>query len=155
MSGKIDARLSELGIELPTPTTPVASYVGFVQTGNLVYISGQVTVENGTIQYAGKLGAEFTVEQGYKAARICGINLLAQLKNACGGDLDRVKRVIRLGGFVACTADFTDHPKVINGASDLMAEVFGDLGQHARAAIGNPSLPLNTAVEIEGLFEIN
>lgn len=155
MSGNIDARLRELGIELPVPAVPVASYVAYVQTGQLVYISGQITLENGKIQYSGKLGAEISVEQGYKAARLCGVNLLAQLKNACGGDLDRVTRVIRLGGFVACTADFTDHPKVINGASDLMAEVFGDIGQHARAAIGNVSLPLDTAVEVEGLFEIS
>jgi len=154
-SGKIDARLAELGIELPAPAAPVASYVPFVQTGNLVIISGQITMEDGAVKYSGKLGSEVSVEDGYAAARLCAINLLAQLKAACGGDLDRVKRVVRLGGFVACSPDFSDHPKVINGASDLMAEVFGDAGQHARAAVGAPSLPLNVTVEVEGMFEID
>ncbi len=155
MSGKIEARLAELGITLPTPAVPVASYVAFVQTGNLVVISGQITMADGAVQYTGKLGAEVSLEDGIKAARLCAINLLAQLKAACGGDLDRVKRVVRLGGFVACSADFADHPKVINGASDLMAEVFGDAGQHARAAVGCSSLPLNVSVEVEGMFEIS
>ena len=155
MSGKIDARLAELGITLPAPAAPVASYVPYVEAGNLVIISGQITMETGEIRYPGKLGAEVSLEDGYQAARLCAVNLLAQLKVACDGDLDRVQRVMRLGGFVACTADFSDHPKVINGASDLMAEVFGDAGKHARAAVGAPSLPLNVSVEVEGMFLIN
>ncbi|MBT4888223.1 MAG: RidA family protein [Rhodospirillales bacterium] len=155
MSGKIDARLAELGITLPAPAAPVASYVPYVEAGNLVIISGQITMENGEIRYPGKLGAEVSLEDGYQAARLCAVNLLAQLKVACDGDLDRVQRVMRLGGFVACTADFSDHPKVINGASDLMAEVFGDAGKHARAAVGAPSLPLNVSVEVEGMFLIS
>ena len=154
MSGKIDARLAELGITLPAPAAPLASYVPYVEAGNLIIISGQITMENGEIRYPGKLGAEVSLDDGYQAARLCAVNLLAQLKTACAGDLDRVQRVVRLGGFVACTADFMDHPKVINGASDLMAEVFGDAGKHARAAVGAPSLPLNVSVEVEGMFLI-
>lgn len=124
-------------------------------TGNLVVISGQITMDSGELKYVGKLGDDISVEEGYEAARLCAVNLLAQLQVACNGDLDRVKRVVRLGGFVNCTDDFTDHPKVINGASDLMAEVFGDeIGPHARAAVGASSLPLGVAAEVEGMFEI-
>ncbi len=155
MSASIENRLVELGIELPAPAAPVASYVPYVVSGNLVIVSGQVTLDNGQLRYVGKLGADMSLEDGYQAARLCGVNLLAQIKVACGGDLDRVVRVVRLGGFVNCTPDFTDHPKVINGASDLMAEVFGDAGQHARAAVGSSSLPLGVAVEVEGMFEIS
>lgn len=154
MSGQIDARLSELGIELPTPAAPAGSYVPYVVTGNLVVISGQITLEDGEVRYIGKLGADMDVDGGYAAARVCAINLLAQLRAACDGDLDRVKRVVRLGGFVNATPDFADHPKVINGASDLMKDVFGDAGQHARAAVGCVSLPLGVSVEVEGIFEI-
>ncbi len=155
MSGIIAARLEQLGIDLPTPAVPVASYVPFVIVGDMVTISGQITMDSGQLKYIGKLGDEISVEEGYEAARLCAVNLLAQLQVACNGDLDRVKQVVRLGGFVNCTADFTDHPKVINGASDLMQEVFGDqIGSHARAAVGAASLPLGVATEVEGLFEI-
>ena len=152
--GRIDSRLAELGITLPKPTTPAANYVPFVVTGNLVMIAGQITSLNGEVKYVGKLGADFSIDEGYQAARICGLNLLAQVRVACGGDLDRVRRVVRLGGFVNCTPDFRDMPKVINGASDLMAEVFGDAGKHARAAVGTASLPLGVATEVDAIFEI-
>lgn len=155
MAGRIDARLAELGITLPTPAVPVASYVPYVQSGNLLIVSGQITLEDGEVRYKGQLGVTMDVEEGYKAARVCAINLLAQVRAACDGDLDRVRRVVRLGGFVNAAPDFGDHPKVINGASDLMAEVFGDAGQHARAAVGCSSLPLGIAVEVEGTFEID
>lgn len=154
MSGKIDARLKELGIELPQPTAPVANYVPYTVSGNLVVVSGQVTLWGGKVEYVGKLGREISVEDGQKAARLCALNILTHLKAACGGDLDRVKRVLRLGGFVNCTPDFTDQPRVVNGASDLMVEVFGEAGKHARAAVGMASLPLGVAVEVEAMFEI-
>lgn len=150
----IDARLTELGLTLPAAAAPAANYVPYVQTGNLVFVSGQITLQDGALQFVGRVGEDFTTEQGYEAAKLCGLNLIAQVKAACGGDLDRVQRVIRLGGFVNCTADFTEQPKVINGASDLMADVFGDAGKHARAAVGVNTLPLGVAVEVEGLFEI-
>lgn len=150
---EIDAQLAKLGLVLPEPVAPVANYVPYVVTGNQVFISGQVSIgPNGLIQ--GKLGGDVTLQQGVEAAHACGVNLLAQLRDACDGDLDRVRRVVKLGGFVNCTPDFTDQPKVINGASDLMVGVFGDLGRHARAAVGAPSLPMNAAVEVDGVFEI-
>ncbi len=150
---RIDAQLADLGIVLPEPAAPVANYVPYVVSGNLVYISGQVSIgPDGLI--TGKLGRELNVEQGVEAAHACGVNLIAQLKAACEGDLDRVSRVIKLGGFVNCTDDFADHPKIINGTSDLMVAVFGDTGRHARAAVGAPSLPMNAAVEVDGVFEI-
>ncbi|WP_375206261.1 RidA family protein [Hyphococcus sp.] len=149
---RIDARLAELGIVLPEPVAPVANYVPFVISGNQVFISGQVSIgPDGLI--TGKLGAGLNVEQGAEAAHACGVNLIAQLKAACG-DLDKVTRVVKLGGFVNCTPDFVDQPKVVNGASDLMVAVFGDAGRHARAAVGAPSLPLGAAVEVDGIFEI-
>jgi enamine deaminase RidA (YjgF/YER057c/UK114 family) len=154
MPGKIDARLAELGIALPEPAAPAGAYVPYVVTGSLVFVAGQITLENGEIKYKGRLGESMNVDDGYAAARLCGLNLLAQVRGACAGDLDRVKRVVRLGGFVNSAADFTDQPKVINGASDLMVEVFGDAGRHARAAVGAPSLPLGVSVEVEGIFEI-
>jgi enamine deaminase RidA (YjgF/YER057c/UK114 family) len=154
MPGTIAARLAELGLELPKAASPVANYVPFVVTGKLVFVSGQVPLVDGKPQFVGRLGDTLSVEEGYQAARRCGLNLLAQLSNACGGDLDRVRRVVKLGGFVACTPDFTQTPQVINGASDLMVEVFGDAGRHARAAVGAPSLPLGVAVEVEAVFEI-
>jgi enamine deaminase RidA (YjgF/YER057c/UK114 family) len=150
---RIDKTLAELGITLPTPVAPVANYVPYVISGNLVFVSGQVSIgPEGLIK--GRLGDDMTLDQGVEAARVCGINLLAQLKAACGGDLGRVKRVVKLGGFVNSTPDFTDQPKVVNGASDLMVAVFGDAGRHARAAVSSPSLPLGAAVEIDGVFEI-
>ncbi len=154
MPGIIAARLAELGLELPKAASPVANYVPFVVTGKLVFVSGQVPLVDGKPQYVGRLGDTLSVEEGYQAARRCGLNLLAQLSNACGGDLDRVRRVVKLGGFVACTPDFNQTPQVINGASDLMVEVFGDAGRHARAAVGAPALPLGVAVEVEAVFEI-
>jgi enamine deaminase RidA (YjgF/YER057c/UK114 family) len=154
MTGKIEARLAELGITLPEAPAPVASYLPYVVTGKLIVLSGQVTFKDGKLQYIGTLGDSLTVEEGAQSARLCALNLLAQVKNACDGDLDRIKRVVRLGGFVACTADFTDQPKVMNGASDLMAEIFGDAGRHARTAVGVPSLPLGVSVEIDGIFEL-
>ena len=153
--GQIDDRLAELGVELAEPAAPVANYVGYVVTGNLVFISGQVTLDGGEVKYQGKVGADYTVEEGAEAARLCGINILNQLKAACGGDLDRVQRCVKLGGFVNSTTDFTQHPQVINGCSDLMVDVFGDKGKHARFALGAGSLPLNVAVEIDAVFEIS
>ena len=153
MAGKIDARLKELGIELPEPPMPVASYVPFVCTGNLIIVSGQVTFRDGAAQYLGTCGHNISTEDAVLAARLCGINLLAVARKACNGDLDRITRVVRLGGFVSSTPDFTDQPKVINGASDLMMEVFGDVGKHARAAVGVSALPLGVSVEIDGMFE--
>lgn len=153
MSGKFDTRLTELGIELPNPAAPAANYVPFVQVGDLVYISGQISMDtDGLVK--GKLGDGFSLDDAYAAARLCGINLISQVRAACGGDLDRLVRVIKLNGFVNATQDFTDHPKVVNGASDLMVEVFGDQGRHARAAVGSSSLPLGVAVEVEGIFQI-
>ncbi len=150
---RIETRLADLGIVLPEPSAPVANYVPFVVSGSLVFISGQVSIgPNGLI--TGKLGKQLTIEEGIEAAHACAINLIAQLRAACASDLDRVKRVVKLGGFVNCTHDFIDHPVVINGASDLMVEVFGDQGRHARAAVGAPALPLNAAVEVDGVFEI-
>jgi enamine deaminase RidA (YjgF/YER057c/UK114 family) len=154
MAGKIDTRLAELGIELPEAAAPVANYVPYVVTGNLVFVSGQVTLLGGEIKFVGIVGKDFSFDDGYQAARLCGLNLLAQVKAACGGDLDRVKRVVKLGGFVRCSPEFVDQPKVVNGASDLMVEVFGDNGRHARFAVGMSSLPLGAAVEVDAVFEI-
>jgi enamine deaminase RidA (YjgF/YER057c/UK114 family) len=151
--GRVDARLQELGVSLPTPPAPVASYVPFVIVGNLVHVSGQVSVDaHGGIK--GKLGDAIEVEQGQAAARLCGLNLLAQVKAACGGDLDRVKRVVKLNGYVNVTPDFDPIPQVVNGCSDLMVSVFGDAGKHARSAVGMANLPLNFAVEVDGVFEL-
>lgn len=148
-----EQNLIDLGITLPQPTSPVANYVPYIISHNLVFISGQVSLgPQGLI--AGKLGVDLDLDKGVEAARACGINLIAQLNEAVGGDLTRVQRVIKLGGFVNCTSDFLDHPKVVNGASDLMVAVFGEAGRHARAAVGAPSLPLGAAVEIDGVFEI-
>jgi len=155
MTGSVDQRLNDLGITLPAPSAPAANYIPYVVTGNLVFVSGQITMADGELKYLGKVGDDLNTDDGYQAARICAINLLAQIKAACGGDLGRVKRVVKLGGFVNCTPDFTDQPKVINGASDLMGEVFGDIGKHARFAVGAASLPLGIAVEIDGIFEID
>jgi enamine deaminase RidA (YjgF/YER057c/UK114 family) len=154
MAGRIEARLAELGITLPAPAAPVANYIGFNTVGSLVVVSGQIPLVDGKVAVTGKLGAGVSVEEGQRAARICFVNLLAQVKAAAGGDLDRVARVVRLGGFVACTPEFTGQPQVINGASDLAVAVFGERGKHARAAVGCPSLPADAAVEVEGMFEL-
>ena len=154
MAGAIDARLKELGLEIAAPAAPVANYVGYVKTGNLVFVSGQITLKDGQIQYQGKLGADVSLEDGQAAARLCAINVIAQLKAACDGDLDRVQRIVKLGGFVNSTPEFADQPKVINGASDLMVEVFGDKGRHARAAVSAGALPMQVAVEVDCVAEI-
>lgn len=152
MSGP-EARLRELGIELPTPMAPIANYVAFVQTGSLLVISGQIPAKDGKIVMTGKLGSGVEIEAGKTAARLCLINVLAQVRAAIG-DLSRVRRVVRLGGFIACTPNFTQHALVMNGASDLAVEVFGDAGRHARSTIGVPSLPGDASVEVEGMFEV-
>ena len=153
MPGKIDQKLSDLGVTLPPAPTPAAAYVPYVQAGNLVFVSGQVSVADGK-PITGKLGGGMSVEEGQAAAKVCALNLLAQLKAACGGDLDRLERVVKLTGFVNCTQDFTEQHLVINGASNFIGEVFGAKGAHARAAVGAPSLPLGVAVEVEGIFQI-
>jgi enamine deaminase RidA (YjgF/YER057c/UK114 family) len=150
----IDLRLKELGIELPVPAKPVANYVGWVRTGNLVFTAGQVTLKDGKIEYVGKVGKDFTTAEAAAAARLCAINVIAQLKDACGGDLGRVKRIVKVVGFVNAAAEFNEHPKVVNGASDLFVEVFGEAGKHARSAVGAGSLPLNVAVEVEAVAEV-
>ncbi|WP_299620267.1 RidA family protein [uncultured Tateyamaria sp.] len=149
----ISARLAELGVTLPDAPAPAANYVPFVQVGDIVYVSGQISNgPDGLI--TGKLGAEMDVAAGAAAARTCAISLLAQVKAACGGDIERLVRVIKLTGFVNSTADFTDQPKVINGASDFLVEALGDAGRHSRSAISAASLPLGVSVEIEGIFQI-
>ena len=154
MSGRIEARLRELDIVLPQASAPVANYVPWTQSGALLFISGQVPLEEGRIVVAGRLGETVSIEEGQRAARLCAINILAQVRAALG-DLDRIRRLLKLGGFVASTPDFADHPRVVNGASDLMVEVLGDAGRHARFAVGCASLPLGAAVEIEAIFEVD
>ena len=154
MAGRIDKRLKDLGIELPKATPPAGSYVPFTISGKLVFISGQLPFWNGELHYVGKVGQPFSVEDGQAAARMCALNILAQAKAACEGDLDRIACCLKIGGFVNTGPDFGEHPKVINGASDLITEVFGDSGRHARFAVGSASLPLNVAVEIEAIFEL-
>lgn len=151
---KIEQRLQELGIDLPVPAKPVANYVGWVRTGNLVFTAGQVTLKDGKIAYQGKVGRDYSTEEGAMAARICAINVIAQLREACEGNLDRVRRIVKVVGFVNGVPEFNEHPKVINGASDLFVEVFGDRGKHARSAVGAGSLPLDVAVEVEVVAEI-
>lgn len=154
MAGRIEARLKELKVELPDAPAPAANYIPYVVTGNLVFVSGQVPRFNGQYVHVGKVGETLTLEDGQKSARLCALNLISQLKAACGGDLDRVTRVVKLGGFVNSTPTFAQHPQVINGASDLMGEIFGDAGKHARFAVGVADLPGNVATEIDGIFEI-
>jgi enamine deaminase RidA (YjgF/YER057c/UK114 family) len=154
MAGSVEQKLAAQGITLHEPASPVANYVGFVRTGNLLIVSGQVCFDGqGKLIAKGKLGAGVSIEQGVAAARGCGINLLAQVKAALG-DLDKVVRVVRLGGFVNSAPDFIDGPKVLNGASDLMVAAFGDKGRHARSTIGVAALPGDAAVEVEGMFEV-
>jgi enamine deaminase RidA (YjgF/YER057c/UK114 family) len=149
-----EARLAQLGIELPKAVPPAANYVPARKSGSLIYIAGQVPTAGGKDQYVGKVGQDVSIEDAQKAARLCAINILAQLRTALGGSLDGVSGCVRLGGFVNATPGFGDHPKVINGASDLMVEVFGDAGRHARAAVGCNSLPRNVAVEVDAIFEL-
>jgi enamine deaminase RidA (YjgF/YER057c/UK114 family) len=154
MSSRIDAQLQRLGIELPETSPPAANYLPFAISGAQVFMSGQLCQWNGKRPYIGRVGAEVSVEDGVAAARLCGLNLIAWLKVACAGDLDRVTRCIRLGGFVNSAPEFFDQPKVVNGCSDLMVEVFGEAGRHARTAVGTHALPFNVAVEIDAIFEI-
>ena len=154
MTGRIEARLKELGVTLPRPMAPIANYVPFVVTGNLVVVSGQVPAVDGKIEITGRVSVNVTIDEGKAAARQCFINVLAHLRVACGGDLDRVQQVVRLGGFIAAPPEFTGHAQVMNGASDLAVAVFGDAGRHARTTVGVPSLPADAAVEVEGMFRI-
>jgi enamine deaminase RidA (YjgF/YER057c/UK114 family) len=154
MAGTVEKKIADLGIVLPTPAAPIANYVGFVRTGSLLIVSGQLCLDaENKLVAKGKLGGGVSVEDGNKAARTCAINLLAQLKVALG-DLDKVVRVVRLGGFISSVPSFLDGPKVMNGASDLMVAAFGDKGRHARTTIGVAVLPLDAAVEVEGMFEV-
>ena len=155
MAGQIDARLQELGIVLPDAPAPVANYVPFVVHDRLVFVSGQIPFVDGELSYVGTVGDELSIEEAQGAARICALNVLAQVRAACDGDLDRVTHCIRLGGYVNGTSDFKQHPQVMNGASDLMVEIFGDKGRHARFAVGAGNLPAGVAVEVEGVFEIS
>lgn len=150
----VEARLKELNLVLPTPPAPVASYVPFVVSGKQVYISGQVTLTPEGLKYVGTVGKELSLEDGKAAARLCGLNVIAQAKAACGGDLERVKRIVKVTVFVNAIPSFGQHPEVANGASDLFVEVFGDKGKHARAAVGAGSLPRNVATEVEAILEI-
>ncbi len=152
---EVEARLAALGLELPGTSPPVANYVPYTISGNLVFLSGQLCVWNGERRYPGKLGAEVSVEDGIAAAQLCGLNLLAWVKQAASGDLDRVARCLRLGGFVNSAPDFSDQPKIVNGCSDLMVAVFGDAGRHARSAVGVNVLPFNLAVEVDAIFELH
>jgi len=155
MSGSVEKKLASLGISLPTPASPIANYVPLVRSGNMLIVSGQLCFDaGGNLIAKGQLGGGVSVDDGQKAARACAINLLAQLKSALG-DLDKVTRVVRLGGFINSAPGFTDGPKVMNGASDLMVEVFGEKGRHARSTVGVAALPANAAFEVEGQFEVS
>lgn len=154
MAGKIEARLKELGIILPDAPAPAANYVPYARSGTLVFVAGQLPIEGGKPQFIGKLGREFQVEDGQKSARLCALNIVAQLRAALGGDLDKLKRIVRVGGFVNAVPDFTDHPQVVNGASDVLVQIFGEAGKHARAAVGVSSLPRGAATEIEAVAEV-
>jgi enamine deaminase RidA (YjgF/YER057c/UK114 family) len=154
MAGMVEKKLADIGVVVPTPARPVANYVPSVRVGALLFVSGQLCLDaNGQLVAKGKLGGNVSVEDGQKAARACAANLLAHVKAAVG-DLDKVVRVVRLGGFVSVVPSFVDVPKVVNGASDVMVAAFGDQGRHARAAVGVASLPLDAAVEVEGIFEV-
>jgi enamine deaminase RidA (YjgF/YER057c/UK114 family) len=150
----IAGRLERLGIVLPEPPKPVASYVGFVREGNLVFVSGQLPFVNGKLGKTGIVGKDVTVVEATAEARVCAINLLSQARAACGGDLERIRRCVRLGAFIACSSDFSEHPKIVNGASDLMFEVLGEAGQHARTSVGVASLPMQACVEVEAIFAV-
>lgn len=153
MSGNFEAKLAELGVTLDTPPAPAANYVPFVIVGDTIYVSGQISMDdNGMIK--GRLGETMDVDAGAAAARRCAISLLAQVKVACGGDLDKLVRVVKLTGFVNSTPDFGDQPKVVNGASDFLVEALGDAGRHSRSAVSAGALPFGVAVEIEGIFQI-
>ena len=150
----VEQSIQDLGFELPQAAAPAANYVPYVISGNQVFIAGQIPFLNGEKAHIGKIGADLGIDDGIAAAQACALNILAQAGAAVGGDWSRLTRLVKLGGFVNCTPDFQDHPKVINGASDLMVSVLGDAGKHARFAVGAPSLPFNVAVEIDAVFEI-
>ncbi|HBR69132.1 MAG TPA: hypothetical protein DEA55_07140 [Rhodospirillaceae bacterium] len=150
----IEAKLKELGYQLPKAAAPAANYVPFVVSGNMLFVAGQIPFLNGEKMHLGRLGENLSIEQGAEAAKACALNILAQANAAAGGDWSRIKRCVKLGAFVNCTPDFTDHPKVVNGASDLIVAAMGEAGKHARFAVGAPSLPLGVAVEIDAIFEI-
>jgi enamine deaminase RidA (YjgF/YER057c/UK114 family) len=150
----IEQRLADRGLELPDAPAPAANYVPYTISGKLLFVAGQLPFRKGEVAISGRAGDDVSLEQGQEAARICALNLLAQAKAACDGDLGRLARCLKLGGFVSCTPEFTDHPAVINGASDLMVEVMGEAGQHARFAVGCASLPRGAAVEVEAIFEL-
>ena len=154
VGGLVESRLTDLSIELPTASTPGANYVPFVRSGSLVFLTGQLSQWNGERRYVGKLGREFGVEDGQKAARLCALNLVAHLRTAVEGDFDRVRRWVRVSGFVNSTPDFTAQSQVVNGASDLLVQLFGDSGRHARMAVGVSALPYDVAVEVEAVVEV-
>ena len=155
MAGRIDTRLAELNLELPNAAPPAANYVPFVSTGSLLFISGQVPLKDGKLAHQGIVGGDLDIEQGQAAARACAIGVLAQLRSACDGDLDRVVRCVQLQGFVRSAPEFDQQPAVINAASDLMVDVFGDAGRHSRFAVGSNELPFGVSVEIAAIFEID
>ncbi len=154
MAGRIAARLAELNITLPAPAAPAGSYQPTVQSGTLIYVSGQVPFRDGRMALTGKLGDTVSLEQGRDAAHLCTVNVLAQLHQATGGDLDRISQIVRIGGFVAATPDFTDHPKVLDAASDLLLAIFGEAGRSTRYAVGVTALPFDAPVEIETVAEV-
>jgi enamine deaminase RidA (YjgF/YER057c/UK114 family) len=154
VTSAIEQRLAAHGLELPDAPAPAANYVPFTISGKLLFVAGQLPFVGGQVVVAGRLGEEVSLERGQEAARICALNLLAQARAACAGDLSRLARCLKLGGFVSCTPEFSDHPAVVNGASDLMVQAMGGAGQHARFAVGCASLPRNAAVEVEGVFEL-
>ena len=150
----VDEKVKQLGLELPPVSKPIANYVKYVRTGNLIFLAGQGPSKTDGTNVTGKVGKELSIEQGYEAAKIAALSLIATLKDALGGDLSKVKRIVKVNGYVNCLPDFTDHPKVINGCSDLLVALFGEKGKHARAAMGMVSLPSNIAVEIEMIVEV-
>jgi len=154
MTRIVQERLDALGLEIPEAAAPAANYVPYVRTGALVFVSGQVPVRGGRLAYRGKVGVDYSLEEAREAARLVGINIVAVVRAACGGDLERVRRCVKLGGFVNCSDDFENHPAVINGASDLMVDVFGERGRHARFAVGTNQLPFNVPVEVDAVFEV-
>jgi len=154
VTSDLERRLAELGLQLPPAAAPAANYVPYTISGTLLFVAGQLPMQAGKVAITGRLGDGVSLEQGQEAARLCGLNILAQAKAACSGDLGKLARCLKLGGFVSCTPNFVDHPKVVNGASDLIAGVMGAAGHHARFAVGCASLPLDAAVEVEAIFEL-
>jgi len=155
MASRIEDALAKLGHALPEAPAPRANYVPAVRTGSLVFIAGQLPLKDGQLPYLGRLGESVSIEDAQQAARLCGLNILAVLRNACDGDLDRVRRCVRLGGFVASTVDFLEQPQVVNGASDLIVAAMGDAGKHARTAVGVAQLPRGVPVEVDAIFEVD